>query len=176
MERVPVVTRLRRPPSRDEFALVVEQHIDAVHAYLRYLTGDRDLAEDLTAETFERAYTGWRRFDPDRGGVRTWLCQLARSRALDHFRSEERRRRRESVYALREPEAASDVFGDGLSPELEAALARLSGGERCGRVTSPASCGRTRPRPRRSCAAACSRSRRIGASPHGRSGRAAGSP
>jgi RNA polymerase sigma-70 factor (ECF subfamily) len=127
---VAVVTRLRRPPSREEFAAVVEQHLDAVHGYLRYLTGDRDLADDLTAEAFERAYTGWRRFDPDRGGVRTWLCQIARSRALDHFRSEERRRRREGVYALGEPEAVESAFGEGLSPQLEAALARLSPGER----------------------------------------------
>lgn len=124
------MTRLRRPPSRDEFASVVAEHLDAVHAYLRYLTGDRHLADDLTAETFERAFAGWRRFDPARGGVRTWLCQLARSRALDHFRAEERRRRREGVYALREPEAAEEPFGEGLSPALEAALARLSPGER----------------------------------------------
>src|SRR3954468_24463263 len=100
MAIVTVVTRLRRPPSREEFAAVVEAHLDAGHGYLRYLTGDGDLADDLTAEAFELAYAGWRRFDPDRGGVRTWLCQIARSRALDPFRSEERRRRREGFYAL----------------------------------------------------------------------------
>ena len=31
-----------------------EAHLDDVHAYLVYLTGDRVLAEDLTAATFER--------------------------------------------------------------------------------------------------------------------------
>ena len=48
-----------------------EAHLDDVHAYLVYLTGDRALAEELTAATFERAVGFWRRFDPGRGSVRT---------------------------------------------------------------------------------------------------------
>jgi RNA polymerase sigma factor (sigma-70 family) len=114
-----------------DFAEAAERHLDDVHAYLVYLTGDRALAEELTAETFARALERWHRYDPRRGGARTWLCQLARSTALDHFRAEERRRRREGRYALREVrEGGEPVFGDGLSPALERALARLSAAER----------------------------------------------
>ena len=112
------------------FATVAEEHLDAVYAFLLYLTGDRAVAEDLTSETFERALGRWRRFDPRRGTAKTWLCQIARSAALDHFRSESRRRRREETYAQREIAAAGDAFGEGLSPELEAALHELSPGER----------------------------------------------
>jgi RNA polymerase sigma-70 factor, ECF subfamily len=113
------------------FAAIAEQHLDDVLAYLVYLTADHSLAEDLTVETFERALRRWRRFDPRRGGARTWLCQLARSAALDHFRAEERRRRREDRYAVRElREVAPPHFGEGLSPELEHALAELSRAER----------------------------------------------
>jgi RNA polymerase sigma-70 factor (ECF subfamily) len=112
------------------FAQVAEEHLDAVYAFLLYLTGDRVVAEDLTSETFERALGRWRRFDPRRGSAKTWLCQLARSAALDHFRSEARRRRREDTYAQREIPAGGEAFGEGLSPELEAALHSLSPGER----------------------------------------------
>ena len=112
------------------FAAIAEQHLDDVLAYLVYLTGDRATAEELTAETFARALERWHRFDPRRGGARTWLCQLARSTALDHFRAESRRRRREGRYAAVEPGEAAQVFGEGLSPELEGALARLSAAER----------------------------------------------
>jgi RNA polymerase sigma factor (sigma-70 family) len=113
------------------FAAIAEQHLDDVLAYLVYLTADHSLAEDLTVETFERALRRWRRFDPRRGGARTWLCQLARSAALDHFRAEERRRRREERCAVRElREVAPPHFGEGLSPELEHALAELSRAER----------------------------------------------
>jgi RNA polymerase sigma factor (sigma-70 family) len=117
--------------SAEDFAGAARRHLDDVHAFLVYLTGDRAVAEDLTAETFAKALERWHRFDSNRGAVGTWLCQLARSTALDHFRSEERRRRREGRYAIAgRGESAEPVFGDGLSPELERALAELSAAER----------------------------------------------
>jgi RNA polymerase sigma-70 factor (ECF subfamily) len=116
---------------QQSFAAIAERHLDDVHGYLVYLTGDQTLAEDLTVETFERALRRWKRFDPRRGAARTWLCQLARSVALDHFRAESRRLRREDRYAVRElREVAAPSFGEGLSPELERALAELSRAER----------------------------------------------
>jgi RNA polymerase sigma factor (sigma-70 family) len=126
------MTPLRRIDAvKTEFAEAAERHLDDVHAFLVYLTGDRAMAEDLTAETFARALERWRRFDPSRGSARAWLCQLARSTALDHFRAEERRRRREGRFAAaKQREDAGRVFGEGLSPELEQALARLSAAER----------------------------------------------
>jgi RNA polymerase sigma factor (sigma-70 family) len=126
------MTRLRRIDAvKTEFAEAAERHLDDVFAFLVYLTGDRAMAEDLTAETFARALERWRRFDPSRGSARAWLCQLARSTALDHFRAEDRRRRREGRFAEGEQrEDAGPSFGEGLSPELEQALARLSAAER----------------------------------------------
>jgi RNA polymerase sigma-70 factor (ECF subfamily) len=88
------------------------------------------VAEDLTGETFERALRRWRRFDPRRGSAKTWLCQLARSAALDHFRLERRRRRREEAVGAWERDDEECRFGEGLSPELEDGLRRLSAGER----------------------------------------------
>ena len=110
------------------FAQAAESHLDDVYAYLVWFTGDRFAAEDLTAESFERALRLWHRFDPKRGTVRTWLCQVARTTALDHFRSERRRRRREALAAA--PERFDERVFDGLSPALEAALAALTAAER----------------------------------------------
>jgi RNA polymerase sigma-70 factor (ECF subfamily) len=110
------------------FAATAEAHLDDVYGYLVYLTRDRTLAEDLAAETFEKALRLWRRFDPRRGSARTWLCQIARTTALDWFRAEDRRRRREHAVAV--ADMAEGDMPEGLSPELEAALAALSAGER----------------------------------------------
>ena len=107
-----------------------EAHLDDVYGYLAYLTGDRGLAEDLAAETFERATRLWPRFDERRGSARTWLCQLARTVALDHFRSERRRRGREQAYARGLREVEEPQFAEGLSPALERALGRLSAADR----------------------------------------------
>src|SRR2546429_9613373 len=89
--------------ARPSFASVAESELDAVHRYLLFLTGNRTVAEDLTGETFEKAFRLWRRFDPRRGTPRAWLCRIARNIALDHFRSEERRRRREERYSRELP-------------------------------------------------------------------------
>jgi RNA polymerase sigma-70 factor (ECF subfamily) len=113
---------------RPTFAAVAERELDAVHRYLVFLTGNRAVAEDLTGETFEKAFRTWRRFDPRRGTPRAWLCQIARSVALDHFRAEERRRRREERYA---GGAGVHVREVELGPSaLEAALGQLSPAER----------------------------------------------
>jgi RNA polymerase sigma factor (sigma-70 family) len=117
-----------QPTLSVSFAATAEEHLDDVYAYLVYLTRDRALAEDLVADTFEKALRSWRRFDAGRGSARTWLCQIARTTALDWFRSEERRRRREQRSAL--PERVYPSFAEGLSPDLETALAELSAGER----------------------------------------------
>jgi RNA polymerase sigma-70 factor (ECF subfamily) len=110
------------------FSQAAERHLDDVYGYLTWFTSDAFVAEELTGETFERALRLWHRFDPQRGSVRTWLCQVARTVALDHFRSERRRTRREQLAAP--PERVEARFGEGLSPDLEAALGRLSAGER----------------------------------------------
>ena len=118
----------RQPARSVSFAATAEEHLDDVYGYLVYLTRDRSLAEDLTADTFEKALRLWRRFDPARASSRTWLCQIARTTALDWFRSEERRQKREERAAP--PEQVDADATNGFSPHIEAALAELSAGER----------------------------------------------
>ena len=119
----PLATRSPRT-----LAEAAEAHLDDVVGYLLYLTRDRETAEDLASSTFEKALRLWGRFDPARGSARTWLLGIARTTALDWFRAESRRRRREEAAAV--PERIEDSLGEGLSPELEAALSALSAGER----------------------------------------------
>jgi RNA polymerase sigma-70 factor (ECF subfamily) len=114
--------------ARTGFADVVAEQLDAVYGYLVYLTGDRAAAEDLAAETFEKAFRTWRRYDPRRSSPRTWLCKIARNVAIDWFRAEARRHRREDTY-MREQAAAVEL-GDGLPGPLEEAVRELSAAER----------------------------------------------
>ena len=116
-------------PVTTSLAEAAKRHLDDVYRYVLYLTRDPQAAEDLAAETFERAVRLWHRFDPARGSERTWLCQIARTAALDHLRAEERRRRREERYANL---ARSDHEPDEstLSPWLQEALRSLSAADR----------------------------------------------
>ncbi len=74
---------------RDEqFERLYAEHAQALFGFLNYRTGDRGLAEDLLADTFERALRARRRFDPRRGSEKTWLYAIA----LNCLRDQARRR------------------------------------------------------------------------------------
>jgi RNA polymerase sigma-70 factor (ECF subfamily) len=117
--------------ARPSFSAVAEELLDDVYGYLLYLTRSWSLAEDLTGETFETALRRWRSFDPRRGTPRAWLLAIARSTALDAFRAEARRRKREArAGALEQRREASGGFGESFSPELEEGLQSLTAAER----------------------------------------------
>jgi RNA polymerase sigma-70 factor (ECF subfamily) len=72
--------------SATDFARVYDQHVWRVYGFIAYRLRDRDLAEDLTQATFERALRAWGRFDPRRATEATWLLAIARNLLIDHHR------------------------------------------------------------------------------------------
>jgi RNA polymerase sigma-70 factor, ECF subfamily len=74
---------------REAFAALIVAYQQPVGGYLWRLTGDRELAEDLTQETFLRAY---RAIAATRPGLqlRSWLYRIATNLAYDHFRRQRR--------------------------------------------------------------------------------------
>jgi RNA polymerase sigma-70 factor (ECF subfamily) len=69
-----------------DFDRMYEEHAQRLFAFLVYRTGDRGLAEDLLADTFEAAFRGRRLFDRRRGSERTWLTTIALNCLRDHAR------------------------------------------------------------------------------------------
>lgn len=76
-----------RQPTGDEFAALFADCRDDLFSYLAYLTGDRVLAEELTAATFERAFRKRSLFRPGRGDLRGWIFGIARNAAVDALRT-----------------------------------------------------------------------------------------
>lgn len=70
----------------DAFERLYAEHAQALYGFLSYRTGDRVLAEDLLADTFERALRARRRFDPRKASEKTWLYTIALNRLRDHAR------------------------------------------------------------------------------------------
>lgn len=58
---------------------------------------DSAVAEDLTQETFLRAWNRVQGFDGERGKFGPWLLAIARNRAIDYLRSVDGRQRHNSV-------------------------------------------------------------------------------
>jgi RNA polymerase sigma-70 factor, ECF subfamily len=78
-----------RGGDRGAFAVLVERYQQPLGSYLWRLTRDRELASDLTQDTFLRAYRSIAAI-PTPILVRPWLYRIATNLAYDEFR---RRRR-----------------------------------------------------------------------------------
>lgn len=91
-----------------DFDRVYAEHAERLFAFLVYRTGDRGLAEDLLADTFEAAFRGRRLFDRRRGSERTWLTSIALNCLRDHTR-----RRAAEARAYERVSAVGGGAGDG---------------------------------------------------------------
>ncbi len=60
-----------------------------VFRFVFSLSGDRQIAEDVTQETFERAFRSFGKFS-GRCAVSTWLCQIAKNAYFARVRKEKR--------------------------------------------------------------------------------------
>ena len=79
------------------FGLFYSRRVDAVLAFFLRRTGDRELAADLTAETFAAALSALPRYDPQRSSALAWLFTIAHHKMADSIRRgqvEDRARRR----------------------------------------------------------------------------------
>ena len=61
----------------DEFGELYTEYGDMIHAFLMRLSGNPDLADELTQETFYQALKGWKRYRGE-ASISTWLCGIAK--------------------------------------------------------------------------------------------------
>jgi len=73
------------------FEAIVARHHGEIYRYLRRLSWRVTEADDLSQETFLRAYRARMRLTPD-ANVRAWLFTIATNVFRNHVRSERRRR------------------------------------------------------------------------------------
>jgi RNA polymerase sigma-70 factor (ECF subfamily) len=72
------------------FDVIVTTHHPEIFRYLRRMAWRAGEADDLSQETFLRAYRAWSRLTPD-ANVRAWLFTIATNVYRNHVRSEKRR-------------------------------------------------------------------------------------
>jgi RNA polymerase sigma-70 factor, ECF subfamily len=110
-------------PTTARFDALYRQTASDVYAYVMTLLRDRAAAEDVTAQTFERAYRRQRTFDAKRGTQRAWLFGIARNAALDELRS---RKRTAALLADPEDPGAAGAPSHADDDEADAAARRAT--------------------------------------------------
>jgi RNA polymerase sigma-70 factor (ECF subfamily) len=113
-----------------DFERLYEQQAQGLFGFLAYRTGDRVLAEDLLADTFEKALRARRGFDRRRASEKTWLYSIALNLLRDHVRRADAERR--ALQRAGAPDAHVDDAGRGIEARdtVGRALATLSREER----------------------------------------------
>jgi len=103
-----------RQGDEEAFSLLFEHYANSVFNFIYRLIGEREAAEDLTQETFVRAYRklGALRLHDDTQ-LSTWLFSIAKNVARESFRS---RRTAQKRIALEDP-AALTLSGNEPQPD-----------------------------------------------------------
>lgn len=77
-----------------------------IHSIALRITADAHMAEECTQDVFMALWRNARSFDPSRARASTWLCAIARNRALDAAQA-----------ASRRPTPHDDVPETGFAPD-----------------------------------------------------------
>jgi RNA polymerase sigma factor (sigma-70 family) len=100
---------------RLDFASLFREHYPRVYRYVRFRVDSDAVAEDLTAEIFERAYRYRDGYDPARASFSTWVGQIAHNWINNYMLTRERKDRAETDLT----DAIEQLPHGELSPESQ---------------------------------------------------------
>lgn len=107
-ELVELVERARTDP--DAFTSLYRAYVRRIHSFAYRRSGSYEVAEEITASTFERAWRGLPAFAWQGAGFEPWLFRIASNEIAGHFRRQARSRTDRAQRALRE--MADDLSED----------------------------------------------------------------
>ena len=102
---------------KQEFEALYQEYFPRIYAFLLRLTGNRDLAEELTQETFYQAFVSFHRFRGD-SDVFTWLASIGTHTYYRYLRKN--KHQIESLSA----EQLIELYGEGSTEHLEDTVER----------------------------------------------------
>ena len=114
----------------ERFERLYAEHAEALLGFLTLRTGDRVLAEDLLADTFERVLRKRRMFDRGRGSEKAWLYTIALNILRDRARRQQVEARALEEIHHDSPASFDDTLAVEDHVDLERALAALTTEER----------------------------------------------
>jgi RNA polymerase sigma-70 factor (ECF subfamily) len=99
----------------DEAFVLIYEHFGAqIHRYVYRLVGNQELADDITQETFLKAFQGIRKISAD-SNVSAWLYRIASNACFDALR---RRKLITWMPMLDESDKSSEFTAEDFSPQV----------------------------------------------------------
>lgn len=85
--RLRALVDLARSGDTEAFGQLYDHYVTGIFRFVYYRTGSRQLAEDLTSETFMRGLRAIQRFNWQGKDFGAWLTTIARNLIADHYKS-----------------------------------------------------------------------------------------
>lgn len=70
----------------EQFVVLYDLYIDKIYRFLFFRVHHKELAEDLTSQTFLQAYDKIHQYNADKGAFGAWLYRVARNLMIDEMR------------------------------------------------------------------------------------------
>ena len=123
-----LVEQARTDP--DAFAELYRRYVPRVHAFVYRRSRSSELAEEITASTFERALRALPGFRWRDGGFQAWLYRIAANELASHYRRAQRQHSERGQRAARQlvddAPATEPTLDDGDGSEVLRALGQLN--------------------------------------------------
>lgn len=73
---------------KDAFWLIYDKYINTIYNFIYYKTYDREIAQDITSDTFLKALKAVKKVDIDREdtNIKAWLFKIAYNNVVDYYR------------------------------------------------------------------------------------------
>lgn len=118
----------------EAFGQLYDEYVDQIFRYVYYKTGNFTEAQDLTGQTFLKAFENIDSYEMRDVAFSSWLYRIAHNLVVDHFRRESKR---ESVSIDEQPPRPSEtgnpvetVMADMESERLYRAIRKLTHNQR----------------------------------------------
>jgi RNA polymerase sigma-70 factor (ECF subfamily) len=107
--KVRLLPWFRAPATEEHFESLYYVELPRIYNFFRYRVGDGQIAEDLTADTFEKAWRKRHHYRQDLASFSTWLFTIARRVAIDYYRRHRPNSSLDSISQLAADETLEDL-------------------------------------------------------------------
>lgn len=113
------------------FTELYERYVERIYNFVYFKVHQRELAEDLTSQTFMKAFERMNQFRDDRGTFSAWIHTIARNGITDHFRSLHTSKPLEDAWDLASDDDTAKHATDDIAVEqIRSVLQTLSADQR----------------------------------------------
>lgn len=97
------------------FGKLYDAYIKKIYDFVYYKTMHKETAEDLTSQSFLKAYKRLNTFKGDKGTFQAWMYQIARNTVIDHYRAQRPTTDIEDAWGLADK---TDIAMDAVNKDL----------------------------------------------------------